>query len=303
MSNNILYFLNPKSDDGRAGKKWQKFIERYGNTDSDPVELTKSVDIAAVIKNKKPDIVAIAGGDGTINSVCKAVMGLKKKPVLAILPFGYGNALSYCLGVETLEKAVEVLRKRPKTITIDALKTNLPEKAIGIFNISAGFDARVIHIRDNYRYIGIKSFVLSGIRGFFMHFEKEMKFIIDNSVTINATASSLVIANCPIIGQNYVIAQSAKMNDGFLDCTLFSTKYAYVSNLRLKGFKHPFYSEIGKVHFKAKHIRIEGEPFVQIDGDPATISQGLEVEVSPRELTFLRNNKENIDILYQPFIS
>lgn len=303
MSNKILYFLNPKSDDGRAGKKWLKLSERYKFVPPGPIELNTSLDIAGIIRDKKPDVVAIAGGDGTINSVCKAVLRLKAKPVLAIIPFGYGNALSYCLGVETVEKAVEVLQKRPKTIVVDLLKTNVPGKEIGIFNISAGFDARVIHIRDNHRYIGIKSFILSGIRGFFMHFEKEMKFTIDKSVTINATASSLVIANCPIIGQNYVIAQGAKLNDGFLDCTLFSTKYAYVSNLRLKGFKHPFYSELGKVHFKARHIRIEGEPFLQIDGDPATSAQGLDVEILPKQLTFLRNSKENIDILYQPFIS
>jgi diacylglycerol kinase family enzyme len=202
-----------------------------------------------------------------------------------------------------MEKAVYVLTKKPKTITIDILKTNIPKKEIGIFNISVGFDARIIHIRDNYRYIGLLSYALSGIRGFFMHSEKEMKFTIDRLVTLNATASSLVIANCPIIGQNYVIASDAKLNDGLLDCTLFSTKYAYLTNLRLKGFKHPLYSEMGKVHFKARSIRIEGEPFVQIDGDPAMSTHGLEVEIAPNQLTFLRNNKENIDMLYQPFIA
>ncbi len=303
MSDNILYLLNPHSDEGRAKNKWQKFTKRFQSISSPPVEVTAESDFTKIINDHKPKIIAVAGGDGTINAVCNTVLKLHQKPLLTILPFGYGNALAYCLGVESIEKAVNVLTKKPNTITIDILKTNLPQKEIGIFNISVGYDARIIHIRDNFRYIGLRSYLLSAIRGFFMHPETEMKFTIDRTVSLNATASSLVIANCPIIGQNYVVAQAAKLNDGLLDCTVFSTKYAYLTNLRLKGFKHPFYSELGKVHFKAKHIRIEGEPFVQIDGDPAISTQIFEVEILPHQLTFLRNSKENIDTFYQPFIS
>lgn len=303
MADNILFLLNPLSDEGKARSKWKKLAKRFSILPSSPLEVTVGSNFTKIIQDRKPDIIAIAGGDGTINSVCSAVIKLSYKPKIAILPFGFGNALAFCLGVETPEKAVDVLQKKPNNITIDLLKTNLPQKEIGVFNISAGFDARIIHIREDFRYIGLVSYAISGLRSFFMHMEKEMKLTIDNNVTLNATASSLVIANCPIIGQNYVIAQGAKLNDGFLDCTLFSSKYAYVTNLRLKGFKHPFYSELGKMHFKAKHIRIEGEPFVQIDGDPAMSAQGLEVEILPRQLTFLRNDMKNIDILYQPFIS
>lgn len=303
MSNKILYILNPYSNEGRAKNKWQKSASRFKFLPKNPVEVTVGSDILEIIKEHKPDTVVIAGGDGTINAVCNAILKLPKKPVLSILPFGYGNALAYCLGAETIEKAVDVLIKKPQTLIIDLLKTNLPQKEIGVFNIGIGFDARIVHIRDDFRYIGLRSYVLSAIRSFFLHPEKEIKLTIDHRVTLTATASSLVIANCPIIGQNYVISQAALLNDGELDCTLFSTKYAYVTNLRLKGFKHPFYSEMGKVHFKARHIRIEGEPFVQIDGDPVMSAQGLEVEIAPKQLTFLRNSSENIDTPYKPFIS
>lgn len=304
MSESMLFLLNPHSNEGGAKRKWQKYAKHFQFLPQNPIEVTVTSNFQRIIEENKPKVVVIAGGDGTINAVCNAVLKLQKKPILAILPFGFGNALAYCLGVETFEKAVDVLAsKNLKTITIDILKTNLPQKEIGIFNIGIGYDARIIHIRDNFRYIGLRSYVLSAIRGFFMHPEKEMRFTIDKTVTLNATASSMVIANCPIIGQNYVISQEAKLNDGVLDCTLFSTKYAYITNLRLKGFKHPFYSELGKVHFKAKHLRIEGEPFVQIDGDPAINTQGLEVEIAPNQLTFLRNSKDRIDMPYPPFIS
>jgi diacylglycerol kinase family enzyme len=301
MADNILYLLNPNSDEGRARGKWNKLVKRYSSIPKNPIEVGVNSNFEKIITEYKPRTIAIGGGDGTINAVCESLLKFKDKPLIAILPFGYGNALAHCLGVESLEKAAYVLMEKPNTVTIDLLKTNLPQKEIGVFNISVGFEARIVHFRDNFRYIGLRSYALSAVRGFFLHAEKEMRFTIDHMVSLNATASSLAIANCPIIGQNYVVAQSAKLNDGYLDCTVFSSKYAYLTNLRLKGFKHPFYSELGKVHFKAKHVRIEGEPFVQIDGDPALSTQGLEVELLPKQLTFLRNKKENIDILYLPF--
>jgi diacylglycerol kinase family enzyme len=72
--------------------------------------------------------------------------------------------------------------------------------------------------------------------------------------------------------------------------------------MRLRGFKHPLYSELGKVRFKAKHISIEGDPFVQIDGDPVRHKGKIEVEILPSQITFLRNKDKNINQEYLPFV-
>lgn len=301
-TNDILYFLNPHANEGMAKKLWEKAAHKYPVLPKEPIDVT-TADIAAIITSKNPKIIVIAGGDGTINAVCRAVRTMQRKPLLAVFPFGFGNALSYCLGVETIEKAVDVLTRQEEKITIDLMKTNIVGHDTVVFNASVGFDARIVFNRQNYRYIGLSSYLLSALRSFVFHPEKEINLIIDHKVTVNAVASSLVIANCPIIGQNYVIAQNAKLNDGLLDCTLFSTKYAYLTNLRLQGFKHPLYSEIGKVRLKAKHIRIEGEPFVQIDGDPVVQKEGIELEILPKQVTFLRNKKENIRQEYLPFVT
>jgi diacylglycerol kinase family enzyme len=301
-ANDILFFLNPRANEGNAKRIWERATHRYPLLPKNPIDIT-SVDIASVIAEKHPKIIAIAGGDGTINAVCREVSKMKRKPLLSILPLGFGNAISYCLGVETLAKAVDVLKGQGEEITIDLLRTNIHNHEKVVFNLSVGFDARIVFNRQNFRYIGFSSYIISAVRSFISHPEKEITLTIDHNVTLNAVASSLVIANCPIIGQNYVIAPKAKLNDGLLDGTLFSTKYAYLTNLRLRGFKHPLYSEMGKVRFKAKHIRIAGEPFVQIDGDPVVQKEGIEIEIMPSAITFLRNKKENINQEYLPFLS
>lgn len=300
--NEILYVINPKSNEGNAVKVWRKAAKKYGFLPKEPVDIT-AVSLEKVIKERKPEIIVIAGGDGTINAVGSIVTRLAKKPHLAVFPFGYGNALSYCLGVETIEKAVAVIMQRKNTITVDVLRTNISSHSIGVFNVSVGFDARIVFNRQHYRYIGVRSYILSALRSIVSHPEQEMTLTIDKKVTLTARASSLVIANCPVIGQNYIISSSAKLNDGLLDCTLFSTKYAYITNLRFQGFKHPLYSELGKVRFKASHIRIAGEPYVQIDGDPVVQTEGVEIEMMPAQLTFLRNSDSKINQMYLPFVT
>ncbi len=298
----VIYLLNPKSSDGRALESWQKAREKFHGLPEHPHLITEIANVQDFIEKERPDIIAIGGGDGTINKVCQAVLSSKTKPCLSILPLGTGNALSFCLGVETLEKAIFVLEKQPKSITIDIMHTNIPEFPLGVFNISVGFDARIVFNRVNYRYIGLKSYIFSGIRSFFGHPEREITFTIDKKVTLKATASSLVVANSPVLGQNLLISPRARLNDGLLDCTLFSTKYAYMQNLRLRGFKHPFYTELGKVHFKASHLSIQGEPYVQIDGDPVVRQEGIEVSVLPSKITFLRNFDDHIEQNYKSFV-
>jgi diacylglycerol kinase (ATP) len=298
----IVFVFNPKSNEGNATKIWAKAQKKYPILPEKPIDIT-AVSIDEIIKERNPKLIVIAGGDGTINAVCKAVLKVNDKPLLSILPFGFGNALSYCLGVDTMQKAIDVIQNENRqTLTIDLLKTNIPGFSIGVFSVSVGYDARIVFNRQHYRYIGFKSYILSAIRSFASHPEQEITLTIDKEVSLTAKASSLVIANCPVIGNNYIVSPNAKLDDGVLDCTLFSTKYTYLTNLRFRGFKHPLYSELGKVRFKASHIKIEGESYVQIDGDPVLQRGGLEIEIMPKQVTFLRNTNEQINQAYLPFV-
>jgi diacylglycerol kinase family enzyme len=301
--NDILYLFNPYSNEGNAAKVWEKLRQAHTFLPEQPVDITQIVELDTYLKKRSPKLVAICGGDGTINRVCSSVSKLKDKPLLTILPLGFGNALAYCLGVETVAKALTVLQKRERRITIDLMKTSIADHDRGVFNISVGFDARIVFNRQNFRYIGLRSYILSAVRSWIMHPEKQITFTIDRTVTLNAKASSLVVANCPVIGQNYIISSDARLDDGYLDCSVFSTKYAYLTNLRFRGFKHPLYNELGKVHFKAKHIRVEGEPYVQIDGDPMVRKEGIEIEILPKAVTFLRNRSDAIEQEYLPFVA
>ena len=301
-THNILYLVNPTANDGKAMDSWQEVRGYCKHASREPVDMTKISDLPSFLAEEKPQTIVIGGGDGTINAVCKAVLTLPKKPLLAVLPLGYGNAVSYCLGVETIQKACDVIHRRPATLTIDLFKTTVPQFPIGVFTMGVGVDGRIVDTTARYRYIGIRSYIISGIISVIQHVEKMLTLTIDKRVTISGTAAALAITNAPIIGKNVTQSDGAKLNDGLLNCILFSSNYAYFTNLRLRGFKHPLYSQREKMYFNAKHIRIEGDHYVQVDGDAMIHREPIDIEVLPKAVTFLRNDSTNIVLSPLPFI-
>jgi len=298
---NTLFFINSKANEKEALKVWHRHKKKFPLLPS-PIDITTIDNVSKFIKEKNPQLIIIGGGDGTINTVSYAILGLTTQPTLAIFPLGFGNALSYSLGVETLEKAYEVIINRPHTNAIDIFQTSINNMPIGVFTMGVGFDGQIVHARTHYRYIGLRSYTVSIIRSYFEHHNKPIIVTVDKSVQMTATVSSLVITNAPTLGKHFLVAEHAKLNDGLLDGIIFPTHYAYLTNLRLRGFKHPLYSEENKVFFKARHLRIDGEPFAQIDGDPLQLQQAIEIEVIPQAITFLRNTDKNIMLPEVPFI-
>ncbi len=284
----IIYFINPSANENAAKRQWQVVRKHIRHLPENPIDITKIENISGFISKENADQIVIAGGDGTLHLVAQAILPLKNKPILSILPLGFGNALAYCLEVDTYAKAAKALEKG-KTKTIDIFKTTIPEFPIGILTMGVGFDARIVYSRMNHRYIGLRSYILSAMRSIIEHENKTITITIDRTVTIRGLASTLAITNAPIIGRNYVIAEHAKLDDGLLDGILFSSRFAYLANLRVRGFKHPLYSEENKIYFTAKHLKISGENFAQVDGDPAYCTEPIEVEVVPKAITFSSN--------------
>lgn len=97
--------------------------------------------LAASAIESKYDIVAAAGGDGTVNEVASVLAGTNT--ILGILPSGSGNGFAMHLGLgRDAIKAFEILKKE-NIILVDTCKVN--DKFF--INVSGlGFDARVAYL-------------------------------------------------------------------------------------------------------------------------------------------------------------
>ncbi|MBK7217076.1 MAG: acylglycerol kinase family protein [Candidatus Promineofilum sp.] len=75
-----------------------------------------ATELAAAAAGEGYDLVAAAGGDGTVNEVVNGLVGAGERASLpmGIIPIGSGNDLAFGLGIrETPEEAVQRIFHRP----------------------------------------------------------------------------------------------------------------------------------------------------------------------------------------------
>ena len=167
----------------------------------------------AVIENY--NIVAVAGGDGTINEVAKELRD--SDVAMAILPAGSGNGLARHLGLPIdAARAVEVLVQE-NIVDCDYCSVN----DIPFFcTFGIGFDAVVsdsfAHQSRRGRFMYVKS-VVDHLRNFT---PEEYEIEIDGNNTLKGKAFIIACCNASQYGNNAYIAPTADITDGLLDITI-----------------------------------------------------------------------------------
>jgi diacylglycerol kinase family enzyme len=124
------------------------YIETRGNGDD-------SGTVARVVGTQHPDVVIVAGGDGTVSDVVQGMMEAEgTPPALAILPFGTANNVARSLGLLSCrhhaERAVDLavataLRGRDQWMDLGQVDDRY---FVGSFAL--GMDADILHTRNEY---------------------------------------------------------------------------------------------------------------------------------------------------------
>ncbi len=225
------------------------------------------------------DVVAAAGGDGTIGEVANGLAGTQA--ILAVLPMGTGNDFSRTLGFGTELAAAVAALKTPRMVEID-----LPAiEGRGFFiNVAGtGFDAVVAErINQGYRYLrGTTAYVVAVLQTLGSFKPAAIKIEIDG-VEHDQRAMLCAVANARSYGGGMKIAPLAELSDGLLDVVVVGEVgraeflRAFPSVYKGSHLSHPKVS-----HRRGSRIRLASEsplPFLA-DGEeveflPASISVG-----------------------------
>jgi diacylglycerol kinase (ATP) len=162
------------------------------------------------------DIVAAAGGDGTIREVVNGLVGTKA--ILGVLPMGTGNDFSRTLGIGTdLDRAIQTLIfGSPQLI-------DLGQSLRGYFiNVAGcGFDAVVAQrINHGFKYLrGTAVYVAAVGQTLISYRPKPITLEIDG-VTHKEIITLCAIANAQSYGGGMRIAPNADLTDGQFDVVL-----------------------------------------------------------------------------------
>jgi diacylglycerol kinase (ATP) len=234
-------------------------------------------ELARQAQDEGAEIVAAAGGDGTLSEVLNGLMSGSRGSALAVIPAGTGNDFARHLGIGiNLELAVNTLFEG-EAKPIDIGKITLSGQSHFWLNIcGCGFDAKVAHrintsrshpllrhIKGTPAYIAAVGGELLRLRATALRLE------LDGQATEERTVLC-AIANSSSYGGGMLVAPEASLHDGLFDlCTIGDASRmefvrAFPGVFSGRHVKHP------KVTMRrAASIRLESNrPLpVLVDGD------------------------------------
>jgi diacylglycerol kinase (ATP) len=218
------------------------------------------------------NLIVVAGGDGTIDSVMGAMIG--SSATLGIIPIGTRNNLAFNLGIpDTIAGAVALLREgRRLKIDVGSMRRGrvsrwfLEDATLGLLSDIYPFADSVQH-GDLTQIGNLLSTVVSST-------PSHLQMILDGHKRIDMSAYMVLIANMPYIGPRFQISPDVSWNDNHLDVFVFSD----MSKLDL--ISYAVQSTGGAVedarikHYRVKRLTIRSDPPMPVLADGMPLDQG-----------------------------
>lgn len=231
------------------------------------------------------EIVAVAGGDGTISDAADGLW--ESETTLGILPMGSGNGLARSMNVsQEIRKALGIAFSGHYH-TIDRGKAGAHNfySAFGI-----GYDAEVSYKFSLDKRRGRTTYIKHAVRELFSYRPNKFRLRIGESV-IETEALLIAVCNCMQYGNNAYIAPKADPADGRLDITVvhsgnFFTKMIAGIDLMSGTLDRNVLVE----NFKAEEVEIEqvgargGKVITHVDGEPVEMHPTVGLKCEARGL-------------------
>ncbi|MEN8172412.1 MAG: diacylglycerol kinase family protein [Chloroflexota bacterium] len=171
------------------------------------------------------DVVACAGGDGTVNEIINGLMQAKNagqgQAALAVLTVGRGNDFAFSMGIPAeLEAACQALIKdQRRSIDIGLVTGGLfPEGRYFGNGVGIGFDAVVGFEALKMKYLhGFASYIVAALKTIFLYFKAPQVQIDYHGESTSLPALMVSIMNGRRMGGGFMMAPNGLANDGVLD--------------------------------------------------------------------------------------
>lgn len=239
--------------------------------------------LARQIDHDQVDVLAVAGGDGTINEVLNGIEA--KAPPLAIIPLGTANVLAAEIGLDSAVKAIA-----------DTIAFGTPKRiSLGLANgrrfavmASLGLDAEVVrHVSlDLKRFLGKGAYAIETLRQLFAFQAPAYEFAIDGKTQ---EAFGIIIANGRYFGGRFLVAPNARLDKPSLDVC-----YA-TSGGRIAAFRYLASMARGRLAdredykiIETRSLRVNGPKGMAVQADGDVITQlPAEISVQPDAVTLM----------------
>lgn len=236
------------------------------------------------------DIVAVAGGDGSINEVGTRLIGTDI--AMAIIPCGSGNGLSRCLNIPLNPvKAIEVINNR-FTRKIDTVDIN-DRTFISI--AGTGYDAKVAEDYSADSHRGFDTYFKYIVRDYFAL--KEQKYILElPDRTMETEAFFISFANSNQMGYDVPISPKASLWDGLVDICIVQKpnplELPIMTGFLIDG-KMDKAPKVNIIQAPEVNIIRPQADVINLDGESIIMEKDLHLKVNPLSLNIICNEKQS----------
>ena len=232
------------------------------------------------------DAVLVAGGDGTVSSIGRALVG--SDVALGIIPVGSGNGFARHFGIPlSPEKAVSCLANA----VVRRIDVGVVNDRPFLVTCSMAWDAAVVRSFERWPVRGIVPYLFAGVYEFFEYEPQEMSVEVDATERLSFPDPLVfTIANLTQYGGGARIAPQARPDDGQLELVvaLRQDVAKLVTNIhRLFDGSIARIPEVVSRRFRSLTIRRTRGALIQVDGELIEAPAELTVSVRPSALKVL----------------
>jgi diacylglycerol kinase (ATP) len=232
------------------------------------------------------DLVLVAGGDGTVNTIGCSLIGTDTS--IGVIPSGSGNGFARHFGIPLgPDKAVRALADA----TIKSIDVGKVNGRPFLVTCSMAWDASIVRSFEKSLVRGVLPYIFAGVNEFIQYKAQPVRVSIDGGEPVEYKDPIVfTVANLSQYGGGAVIAPSAQSDDGYLEGILALTRD--LPQL-LVNFPRLFDGSVDKIRelitFKFKKLTVERdhEADIQVDGELVTSGKSIEIEVIPSALKVL----------------
>ena len=231
--------------------------------------------------------ILVAGGDGTINEVARALVGTSV--VLGIIPKGSGNGLARELGMPLSYEEALVALQHAESTACDIGQANEEY----FFNVAGvGIEAEIAKQFAEYGKNGTRGkwpYFKLGIKAALKYQPKVLDVQYNGKEEV-ISPLTLVFANGTQYGSNFRIAPHASLTDGQLDMV----EVLNVSKWKMALAAPTFFSKTFRPfnvtrtqHTQEAIISGPDEIVYHLDGEPRVAQKELHIKILPKKLNLL----------------